>query len=408
MASKKVNESAAALAKKEYERLIESDLEDVKRDKNGFLILEHSADMVDRQSESLTSSIESLEDKLRKYKEEKKRYDEIKKTPEYKEEVSKKKSRKKRKKERQNLLEMIFDNTDELRASIDENMEEDDEENYKDSTKTKRAAAKANKKTNTLDSTYGTRYAPIISTYYDMMNDIDDTIDDIKSELKTRQGSQRGVYRSSQTGNMISAINVKFSVAKQIETVANKITDMEYKKSKDQKGDESDTTRSLTLLGAQYLRGSYRGDTGPAKKKKPEPSKKDDKQKKKKKDSDEDDMIESIHIKEGGPSKSDREQAADFAKMLLSHRKDIQLDPHEYHINMEGKYKFIVVADSKNPGDTWEFVAVDPETNKKIKGFKENYKDLYPKRKLCRMSFDMEKMKATDKNSNKSYQLILK
>lgn len=416
MATKKINQSAVALAQREYARMID---DEYKRDKSGFIMLEHSADMIDSQSEKLTSNIESLEERLRKYREEKSKYMELKKTPEYKEEVSNKKKRKKAKKARQTLLEMVFNNADELRESIRKvSEEEESDEHYSDSTKTKRAAAKAAreaKKSTTLETTYGTRYAPIVTTYYDMMGDYDEIITDIQSELKTKQGQARSVYRSAQTGNLVSAMNAKFSVAKQIESVANKITDLEYKKSKDQKGDESDTTRAISFLGAQYLRGSYKGDVGPATKAKADASKKDEKPKKEKKkkdhshaDDDDDGRVDTVMMRDGGPTKSDREQATDFAKILLGHRNDIRLNPHEYYIDMEGKYKFVVVADTSHPEDDWEFVAVDPATDKKIKGFKENYKDLYPKKKLCRMSFNMERMRAVDKNSNKSYPLILK
>lgn len=421
MATKKVNESAVALAKREYARMVEDELQDVDRDEDGFIILKHTATMIDQQSNALTSSIESLEDKLRRYKEEKSQYDKMKKSPEYQDEISgKKKKKKKTKKARQNLLEQVFNNADELRASIVEEMdseEAEDEDNYRDSPKAKRAASKAAKKTTTLDTTYGTRYAPIISTYYDLVGEFDDVIDTIKTELTTRQGQAKGMYRSSQTGNLVSAMNAKFSVAKQIQAVADKVTDIEYRKAKDQKADESDSTRAITLLGAQYLRGSYKGNIGPAKKaksdgsssksKKDKDKEKHHKEKKKIRDEDDDDEFISSVSSSGG-SKSDREQAAEFAKILLNHRSDIKLSPHEYHIDMEGKYKFIVVADSKTPEDSWEFVAVDPKTDKKIKGFKENYRDLYPKKKLCRMRFDLEKMRAVDKNSNKSYALLLR
>ena len=75
---------------------------------------------------------------------------------------------------------------------------------------------------------------------------------------------------------------------------------------------------------------------------------------------------------------------------------------------MEGKYKFVIVADPGDVEGTWEFVAVDPKDEKKIKGFRDKYKDLYPSKKKCRMVFDLGKMRVTDRNTARTYKLILK
>lgn len=401
MAKKKPSAAVLELARREYSYITSDEHE---RDEDGFIKLKPTASHIDRQSDNLTSSIESLEEKLRRYRAEKNRFDDLKQTPEYKEEKSGK-GKKKRKKERQNLLEMVFNNADELRSEIEEELE-DDEENYRDSAKTKREK----KKTNTLDTTYGKRFSPVVSFLHESIRDFDAIADEIEKELKTKT-STRGMYRSSQMSNLISAKNSKLSAVKELASVSKTISDLEYKQAKDQKGEESDSTRAITLLGAQYLRGSLDNGSGKSKKKKEkdDSDSKKGKDKKSKKDryNDDDDegSVETHYVSNG---KSDREQADDFAKLLLGKRKDIKLDPHEYHIDMEGHYKFIVVADSDHPDDDWEFIAVDPVTEKKIKGFKEKYKDLYPKRKLCRMTFNTERMKAIDKNSNKSYTLVLK
>ena len=88
----------------------------------------------------------------------------------------------------------------------------------------------------------------------------------------------------------------------------------------------------------------------------------------------------------------------------MSRKGEYRFTSHERHLEVEGKYQFVVAVDPLNEKD-WRFLAVDKKGNP-IDGFEDEYKDLYPKRKACRMRFDIDKKKCTDLNSGKTYRLV--
>lgn len=216
------------------------------------------------------------------------------------------------------------------------------------------------------------------------------------------------MYRSGMIGNMISAKNSKLSAIKELTGVAKTVSDLEYKKDKDKKNEEgADSSKMIASLGSKYLRGGGLFEDDKKKGKKKGKVKVNDKPLKKYRDDDDDDEEEDSSIRKQRES-NQRELASEFAKTLNNRKKEISLTPHERFIAMEGKYAFVVVADPIDPDGTWKFVAVDPKSGKELKDFKDKYKDLYPKKKNCRMIFDLAKLKCTDKNSSRSYRLILK
>lgn len=375
---------------------------DMKKDKHGFIKLIPTAEHVDKQEETLTTSISALESKLKKFKEEKEKVEKLKDTDHYKE-SKKGKKKKKQKKEKQNLLEMLFNNADEQSKGDDESSDDDD--GYKDP---KTPSEKKDKRANSLDTTYGKRFSPVVALLHDSIVEFDSIAVDIQEDLNSR-ASAKTVYRSSQIANLISAKNSKLSAVKELATVARIVSDLEYKKSKDDKAVGGNENKAISALGAKYLRGFDAFSDLPSKKK----DKKKDKdslfggssKSKKADDDDDDDEDEEFRIER---QKDERELAQEFAKTLTSKRGSITLTPHERYISMEGKYKFIVAANERDPENDWKFVAVDPKTDKEIKGFKDDYKDLMPKKKDCRMVFDLGKGKVTDKNTSRSYKLYLK
>lgn len=388
------------LGRDQYRRMVGYD--DMPRDKDGFVVLKPTADRVDRKVESLTTNIDDLEAKLKAFREEKQAAEKYKKTPEYKESKKKSKGNKKAKKARTTLLEMVFNNADAVMETDDDG---ENEEGYRD---TKKKGAK--KTGNTLDTTYGKRFSPVVSMLHDTITDFDKIAAEIEEELQSSRGQTRNMYRSNQISNLISAKNSKLSAVKELGSIAKTVSDLEYKKDKDKKAEEgADTAKAISSLGAKYLRGAFDMDDnkgGKSKKgKNKEKTEGNFKRSARSLDDDDDDMS----VKRGGDSKGtpdDVELAKEFAKALTGRSDKMSFTPHERFIAMEGKYSFIVTVDPTDPENTWQFVAVDPKSGKKIDGFKKDYKELMPRKKDCRMRFDIAKKKCTDLNSSRTYKLV--
>ena len=376
-------------------------LDEMDRDSDGFIILKPTAKRVDEQKSALTTNISDLEAKLKKFKAEKSKIDKIQKSDEYKE-SKKRMSKKKAKKKRDSLLEMVFNNADKAADEDSEDSDTDEEDvTYRDSRKTK---AKNNKKSETtLDTTYGKRFSPVVSMLHDTIVEFDSIAAEIEDELKSSRSQSKSMYRSSQIGNLISAKNSKLSAVKELAAVAKTVSDLEYKKEKDKKAAEgSDTSKALSMLGAKYLRGSDMFDDKKSKKK--DKDKKSDKKSKSYDDDDDDD--EDITIKKQRED-DQRALAVEFAKTLSFKKGDIKLTPHERFAHMEGKYTIIVVCEPDDPDNTYKFIAVD-KNGREIKDFKDDYPGLLPRKKNCRMRFDLNRNKVTDLNSSRTYKLIYK
>ena len=103
----------------------------------------------------------------------------------------------------------------------------------------------------------------------------------------------------------------------------------------------------------------------------------------------------------------DSELANALGKALMKHKDELSFTAYEKHINMEGKYTLAILADADKPSSNWKFIAVDKD-GKEIKGFKDKYGDLVPKKSECHMSFNVAKMRVVDKNTSITYKLYLK
>ena len=397
---------------------------DMRRDKNGFIRLTPSASHVDRQVEQYTTDIKSLEAKLKDYRSRKAAAVEYQGSSEYKESQKQERKSKKNKKKRNTLLEMVFNRT--LDKEAEEDDEDSDEENYRDSKK-KRGPRKQN---TTLDTTYGKRYSPIVSMLYDSIADFDRIAASIEAELESPQLRSKNMYRSTQIGNLLTAKDKRLSAIKELSSVATTLSNLEYKREKDKKAEEgTDTTKAISNLGAKFLRGGFdydnidlEGKKSGKKKGKKGGDKKDRSGKNQMRgsfgrsvvkdpdDDDDDDYDRPGSVKRTKSSnreEDDRELAAEFAKMLENRKGEFHFTPHERFMNMEGKYQIVVAGDSLDMENTWKFVALDTASGKVIKNFKDDYPGLLPKKKQCRMSFDLNRLKATDRNSGKTYKIIL-
>lgn len=381
-------------------------LDDYPRDKDGFMHLRWSAEKTDSRLESLTTDISSLEAKLKKFKEEKAEKEKYKKSNDYKE-SKKALSKKKNKKKKESLLAMVFNDADSIKAEREADEEEDGGKVIDIKTR-----KKINKKTtetrNTLDTTYGTRYSPMVEMYYDMINEFDAISRDLEAELETMKGPRHQTrYKSDQMGNLLSAKKSKADMIKEVVNIANKVSDLEYKKEKDKKDAESgDISKEISNIGAKYLRGSFDiFDMGDKKKKKKDKDKSSS-GKKKDKDDDDDD-IGSIKKLKDVDSADDKELAVAFTKALEKNKDKINFTPAERYVNMDGKYSLVIVCDPLDIEGSAKMIAVDKK-GKEIKDFKKDYPGLMPRIKSMRLKYDVNRMKATDLNSGRSYKMVFK
>lgn len=386
-----------------------SGLDDIPRGEDGFIHLQFTAAKTDEQITELTASISSIEEQLKRYKKAKAEKQKYTKTEEYKQ-SKKEASKKKQKKKRESLLAMVFNNADAEQEKDD--MEE--EGGVVTDTKPK-SSGKTKRQNTTLDTTYGKRFSPVVAMLHDTITEFDQIAADIKEDLEKSRNNSRTMYRSSQIGNLISAKNSKLSAVKELASVAKVVSDLEYKKEKDKKDAEAgDVSKAISSIGAKYLRGSMDMDL---------PSKKEGKKKKnsgkglsfgkssKSSDDEDDDDIGSVKKFEGGSSNSeetDRELAVEFTKALEKNKDRMSFTPAERYVNLEGTYTIMVVADSFDLENSWKFIAVDNKSQKEIKGFKNDYPGLLPRKKDCRMKFDLSRMKCTDANTSRTYKLLLK
>lgn len=407
---KSVNEDKIELAKQEYNKV--SGWDDIPRDKDGFIRLQFTAQKNDERLAELTTDISSLEEKLKKYKEEKAKKEKYQETKEYKE-SKKQVSKKKQKKKKESLLAMVFNNADAVKDEEAENEEEDGGKVV--DKKAKPAKKKPSRADTTLDTTYGKRFSPVVAMLHDTITEFDQIADEIEEDLKNSRNTSRTMYRSSQIGNLISAKNSKLSAVKELASVAKTVSDLEYKKEKDKKDSEgSNASREISALGARYLRGSF--DIFDAGKKKKKDKDKDDKKPGKNKssnvvdDEDEDDagsIKSSKYRPPDGDENTEHEMAMEFFKALENNKENINFTPAERYVSMEGKYTIKVAADPLDLDNTWRFVPISNKTGKEIPDFKDKYPGLLPRKRKCRMKFDMNRMKVTDLNTSKTYKLLL-
>lgn len=395
--------------------------DEYERDKDGFIVLKPTQSYLDNvvntpaKTPGLTTSIDQLENKLNMYMSEKKSYTSFQDDDSDDDKKKDKKGKKKRKKMKEQLLAAMFNDNDGTFNKIDDAEPDDDTDEDDDSSDKKKK--KKERQMDTLESTYGTRFAPIVSYIQDAIDDFDDLADTIESELKTK-GTTRGVYRSSQMANLISAKNSKLSAVKELTTVAKMVSDLELKKAKEESGKTDSTETVVAKFGTKFLSGSFDdlddyGMTVKHKKK----TKGGGKKKKynfmamsndEREEFDDEDYDDDKKGKDKGRIPEQKELAKMFAEKMISNKTDFKLTPHEKNIRMEGKYEVVVVVeDILSPAKSWKFTAVDKK-GREIEGFRKEYKELLPNKKSARMVFDMNKMKATNKSTNLKYRILVK
>ena len=303
---------------------------------------------------------------------------------------------------------MVFNDADAVKAEREAD-EEEDGGKLVDKPK-KKGSKKLSESKTTLDTTYGTRYSPMVEMYYDMINEFDAISKDIEAELETMKGPRHQTrYKSDQMGNLLSAKKSKADMIKEVVNIANKVSDLEYKKEKDKKDAEvGDVSREVSNIGAKFLRGSFDiFDMGDSKKKKKKKDTDEKKSSKKKDYDDDDDDFGSIKKLKDVDSADDKELAVAFTKALEKNKDKINFTPAERYVNIDGKYSVVIIADPLELEKDWRFAAIG-KNGKEIKDFKKDYPGLLPRKNGTRMKFDLNRMKVTDLNSGRTYKLVLK
>ena len=250
----------------------------------------------------------------------------------------------------------------------------------------------------------------MVEMYYDMINEFDAISKDIEAELETMKGPRHQTrYKSDQMGNLLSAKKSKADMIKEVVNIANKVSDLEYKKEKDKKDAEvGDVSREVSNIGAKFLRGSFDiFDMGDSKKKKKKKDTDEKKSSKKKDYDDDDDDFGSIKKLKDVDSADDKELAVAFTKALEKNKDKINFTPAERYVNIDGKYSVVIIADPLELEKDWRFAAIG-KNGKEIKDFKKDYPGLLPRKNGTRMKFDLNRMKVTDLNSGRTYKLVLK
>lgn len=377
---------------------------DLEKDDEGFVVLKPTASRVDKKVATLTTDISALEQQLRKFKAEKAEAVRYQKTDEYKE-SKKNEKKKKNKKAKENILNMVFNNADAINASE----EADEDDGYKDNKK----KGPRKPKDTTRDTTMGKRYEPIISMLYDSVADFEKIANEIDAELATNK--TRNMYRSTQIGNLLSAKDKKMAAIKELRSIADKITDYEYKeKTAKAKTEESDSSKAVSAAAAKFLRGAIFDDDDDSKGKKGKKKGKEEssfKRQGKKQgvlfdDDDDDDDEDRIERKR---KKAEADDDMDLAKALaseLNKRGGASFTNYERLSHLEGTYKTCVLCDAGAPEKDWRYVAIDPKNGKILKG--DDYKSLLPRRKDARPVFNISKKQMVDKASGRRYPLLFK
>lgn len=382
-------------------------LDDMPRDKDGFIVLKPTASRVDKQVARMTTSIDDLESKLDMLRKKKAAAEKYQKTEEYKE-SKKEESKKKKKKRRNALMASVFNSAEMSEPDPDA---EADEANYHD-IKGSKKGQKGRPKT-TLETQYGKRYAPLVSMLYESIDRFDQIAKDIDEELKSPKGQVRNMYRSTQIGNLLSAEDKKVKLINDITKIADKVTDIEYRERKESKEkDSGDDSKMISHLGARFLKGMLDDDDDDdrkgKKKKKRSASNFDRSSKKKKDDSDDldDDDEETVKKKKKSSDADDDESLSKaLADELINRKKDLGFTEYEKNLDLEGKFNVVVAVDPLDLDD-WKFMAVD-KNGKELKGdIKDRARKLLPKRSNTKMRIDINKKKAYDARSGRNYRLV--
>ncbi|MDE6041010.1 MAG: hypothetical protein K2F99_05480, partial [Muribaculaceae bacterium] len=227
---------------------------DQERDDEGFVILRPKADRVDQKMAVLTTSIDTLEDKLKELRKTQAQTKAYQDTDEYR--AEKKASKKKgKKKARERLINMIFSNADNVKDAEEREASSGSKpEDAKDKDSKGKKKKGPRKEDTTLDTTYGQRFSPIVSMLNDSYEDFGRIAAEIEAELDSPSCRGKTMYRSTQTGNLLSAKNSQLSALKELGSIAKTLSDLEYKRDKEKKAEDGDTTKALSNLAAQYLR----------------------------------------------------------------------------------------------------------------------------------------------------------
>lgn len=216
---------------------------------------------------------------------------------------------------------------------------------------------------------------------------VDQTISDIDVLIKETKES-RARNKSTVLKDLLlaksSLFNNRTTNARSIGDLQKSRIDLELKKIKET-GDSNEKNRNIALISQAFPQLVGNGakllsDRDDKKKDKDDIDKKKDKRKQR-----------------------DYEENFDKRAAKLIRDGAIELTPHEASIDMEGKYRPAIKKSYKD--DDWIVIALDND-NREIKGFKDKYPGLLPKKKQLNLVFDDERDVAKCRNTDRVFQVI--
>jgi hypothetical protein len=361
---------------------LKDDLEEVKFQPSVKMAMRIGKNKIEKV-ESL--NLDNLEAKLNMIAKEKQKVEKSVEKAEKKEDSLKfKKAKKKKKKQKEQQIRLMFSGTQ-------DSMETDSEEDSEPIVVVKNNVVK-NTEGTILDNNIGKRFGHLYAKQIDDYEYISKIVDEIKEDLSVSQS--KNMYRTSQVSNLLSALGQKRTLLKDMTDMAKTISDLELKYAKEERTNKEESGNDDGLaskIGVSIVRGLYDDvfEENIKKKKKSSKKRKEDDD-----DDDEDDMDVS--------SKKD-------ASRRLAERiaKNVVFSNYERNIDIEGEYKICVIADKDEPKDDWKFIIVD-EDGERRKDWEKERPELIPNKKEAKMKFLVDKLKASDTRTGKSYKLILK
>jgi hypothetical protein len=247
----------------------------------------------------------------------------------------------------------------------------------------------------TLDSQLGLRFSPLLNKQMENYDYVSGIVEELKDDLETSKIKNK--YRTDQTSNLLSAMGQQRALIKDMVDLAKTLSDLELKHAKELRSnqvDKENDAKNASRIGVDIIKGLYDDifDEAADRKKK---KKKKNKKEKEKEDEDYDDD-------------TDKKLSKSLAKMI--NRGELAFTSHELHIDLEGDYEPVVIADEDDLNGTWRFILVDKGTGERRKDIEKEYPEILedlPNRKDDTMKFKIDRLKAVDR-SRKEYPLILK
>jgi hypothetical protein len=404
--SNKVRISDEELEQKE----IKKDFFEDNRSSNGYIKVSFSPVGASILNKGIDDDIERKQKELEQLRKQRSKFEDIEESVTKKDKKKMKKDKKKKKKEKERLKNLP-ESSKLLYGAV---------EAYKDKFFGKDGKNKDGKKKNDYDGAFGTqkkkssdsddddeekvqrkkeerekkefekRFEEPLSLIRENIIDMSETlveINDMIKETKESRGRSKHIMLKDLIMAKTSLFSARASSASSMSNIQKTRLDIEMKKVKESSGGMDERTKNIANMNKFFPQLLASGKLSGSKKDKDKDDDRDKSDKKKKKKNRNRDVEEKFETR--------------VTKLINSG--EMKLTPHEASIDMEGKYKIIVMKSIKT-GD-WRFAATD-NNGRILKDFKDKHPGLMPKTKHAKMRFDDEKDIAKDTNTDTIYQVL--